>query len=290
MYAAYCQDYEKKYQTKMNIVEFLKMVASDIYTMRLSRIDLTADSKDYPNPRDPNGQLAPDTLYRQLLNCNYVIKNYKDRKTIRTFSALNKGGAFETFYAGSRKSKTDGYLRCYDKKQEQIATYGFQYDEAVQCKSWVRFEAVFKGTYAHQITEQLQQICTEDELIQLIAKHISDRYRFFDIATGDALEITDDLVGIALGSAVGALSCPSNRDNIIQQSIQYLKKNSGLFAIFYKVETVWGSAGAWKLFQYLREVYQKEYKPTADEKPEFKTWHKKHYAELRRQRLEDNFM
>jgi len=289
-YAAYRQDFQEKYQAKMNIVEFLKMVDSDIYVTRLSRIDLTADYKDYPNPRDPNGQLDPDTLYRQLINGNYVIKNQNGKKTLRTLSALHKNGVYETFYAGSRKGKTDGFLRCYDKKTEQIVTKGFRYDEAIQCKSWVRFEAVFKGTYAHQITEQLKQISTEDELTKLIAKHISDKYQLVDVATGDTLDITEDLAQIALGSGAGTLISPSNRDNTIRQSIQYLKKNSGLFAVFFKVSEVWGAQGERKLFSHLREIYQSEYKPTAGEKPEMKDWYAKHYRELRGQRLEDNFM
>lgn len=288
-YAAYCQDYEKKYQEKMNIVVFLKQIESDIYTMRLSRIDLTADYKDYPNPRNPTRQLDPNTLYEQMKRGNYIIKNHKDKKVIRTYSALDKNGAYETFYAGSRKGKTDGFLRCYDKKQEQIETCGYRYDEAIKCESWVRFEAVFKGTYAHQITEQLRKISTEDELKQLIARDISDKYRLFDISTGDWLEITNDLVGLAAGTAAGGLSCSGARDNTIKQSIEYLKKNSGLYMIFYKVNIVWGAGGEEKLLKHLKEVYEREYKPTADKKSEIKNWRKKHWKELMGTRLEDNF-
>lgn len=288
-YAAYRQNFEQKYHAKMNIVEFLKMIRSDLYKMRLSRIDLTADYKDYPNPRDPSKQLDPNTLYCQLKKANYVIKNHKDKKTIRTYSALDKNGAYETFYVGSRKGKTDGFLRCYDKKQEQITTNGFRYDEAVNCESWVRFEAVFKGTYAHQITEQLQQINTEDELKRLIAKDISDKYRFFDMATGDVLKITDDLVGLAAGTAAGALSYPGTRDNTIRQSIKYLKNNSGLYMIFYKVYIVWGTEGEEALLKHLKEIYERKYKPTADEKAEIRHWRKKHWKELMGTQLEENF-
>lgn len=62
-WATYRQDYEAKYQSKMNVVEFLKMVQSDRYDMRLSRIDLTADYIDYPNPLTPNTELDPDDLF-----------------------------------------------------------------------------------------------------------------------------------------------------------------------------------------------------------------------------------
>lgn len=289
-YAAYREDYEKKYNEKMNIVAFLKMIQSDKYVMRLSRIDLTADYIDYPNPRDSNAPLDPNTLYRQLIKGDYTIKNYKGKKTIRTYSAVDKNGAYETFYAGTRKGKTDGFLRCYDKKREQLDTTGYRYDEAVKCESWVRCEAVYKGVYAHQITEQLQQISTEDELKQLIAKHISDKYRFYDVVEDDYLQITEDLTGIALGSNLGALSCPGTRDNTIRQSIRYLKKDSGLFAIFYKVYEIWGLDGEWELFLHLREVYKKEYKPEAEDKPEIQSWVKKHRAELKKQQLKDNFI
>lgn len=288
-YAAYCRDYEKKYQAKMNIVVFLKQIESDIYTMRLSRIDLTADYKDYPNPRNPARQLDPNTLYEQIKSGNYIIRNHKDKKVIRTYSALDKNGAYETFYAGSRKGKTDGFLRCYDKKQEQIETSGYRYDEAIQCESWVRFEAVFKGTYAHQITKQLKGISTEDELKQLIAMDISDKYRFYDMTTAHELEITEDLVGLATGRDEGKLSCSGARDNTIRQSIEYLKKNSGLYMIFYKVNIVWGKKGEEALMEHLKAVYENDYKPEAEKKAEIRNWRKKHRRELMGTRLEDNF-
>lgn len=288
-WAAYCQDYEVKFGQKMNAAVFLRAIKSDIYAMRLSRIDLTADYKDYPNPLAPNMPLDTDTLYCQLIKGQYVIKNYQNKQLIRTYSALDKNGAYETFYAGSRKGKTDGFLRCYDKRQEQIDTTGYRYDEAIQCKSWIRFEAVYKGIYAHQISDQLQQINTEDELKRLIAKHISDKYQFFDVATDGALQITEDLAGIALGSNVGALSYPSSRDNEIRQSIRYLKENSGLFAIFYKVFDVWGFDGEKELYDYLKKEYRTNYWPAAGHKPEMKNWHEKHYKELKKQRLKDNF-
>lgn len=289
-WVVYRQDYETKYNTKMNVAVFLQMVKSDIYTMRLSRIDLTADYKNYPNPLAPNTHLNPNTLYGQLIKGRYVIKNSKNKQVIRTLSALDKDGTYETFYAGSRKGKTDGFLRCYDKRQEQIDTTGYRYDEAIQCESWVRFEAVYKGIYAHQITEGLQQVSTEDELKQLIAKYISDKYQFYDTATGDALQITEDLAGMALGSKVGELSCPSSRDNTIRQSVRYLKENSGLFAIFYKVYDVWGFDGEWELYLHLREEYRTKYRAEAEKKPEMINWHKKHHAELKKQKLKDNFI
>lgn len=125
-YAVYRQEFECKYHEKINVSAFLKMVQSDIYFMRLSRIDLTADYKDYPSPRDSKALLLPNDIYEQLKRNNYIIRNHREKNTIRTISALDKNGAYETFYAGSRKGKTDGFLRCYDKRQEQIDTIGYR--------------------------------------------------------------------------------------------------------------------------------------------------------------------
>lgn len=152
----------------------------------------------------------------------------------------------------------------------------------------MRFEAVFKGTYAHQITEQLQQINSEDELKRLIAKDISDKYRFFDSDAGDVLKITDDLVGLAAGTVAGTLSYPGTRDNTLKQSISYLRNNSGLYMIFYKVYSVWGTEGEEKLLKHLKVIYEREYKPTAYKKAEIRHWWKKHGEELRRQQVEDD--
>ena len=70
-------------------------------------------------------------------------------------SAIDKDGAYETFYVGSRVGKSNGFLRVYTKKQEQIQAIGYRYDEALQHESWVRFEACFLHDYAHQLSEQL---------------------------------------------------------------------------------------------------------------------------------------
>jgi len=289
-YAEYKQKFFEKYQRKINVADFLKMIQSTIYTTRLSRIDLTADYFDYPSPFDKFSYLNPHTIYEAILNGQFVIRNCNDRKTIKTFSALDKDGVYETFYAGTRKGKTNGFLRCYDKRNEQIATHGFRYNDAMACESWVRFEAVFKGIYAHQISEQLlNDVNSEADLKKLIAKHISDKYRFFDIPKDDATEFTDDLVGIATGTNIGSLASPSARDNALKQSISYLRNGSGLFAVFYKVYAIWGADGERKLLKHLIQVYEKEYKKEVLDKPDIWIWLSKHRQELETQKPEDSF-
>lgn len=288
-YTAYKQEYFNRYQTSINISSLLKMVQSCIYTMRLSRIDLTADYKNYPHLFNPLDYLHPHAIYSAIMDGHIVILNCNDKNTIKSYSALDKDGAYETFYAGTRKGKTNGFLRCYDKRNEQIQSHGFRYDEAVACESWVRFEAVFKGIYAHQITEQLFDINTDLELQQLIAKHITDKYRFFDRAKDDVTDFTDDLLKISMGAQIAALAAPSARDNSLRQSISYLKDGSGLYSIFYKVYAIWGVDGERKLLKHLIKVYQDEYKKEVLEKPDIGIWLKKHTEELKNQKLEDSF-
>lgn len=114
--------------------------------------------------------------YTKIRAC-YKIKNREGKSTIKTFSALFKNDACETFYAGSKKGKTDGLLRCYGKKEEQLQSHGFRFQEAEDCESWVRFEAVYRHNYAHQITNQLLEksdtgnyiVQTDAELQKMIA-------------------------------------------------------------------------------------------------------------------------
>ena len=162
-YASYTEAYMAQFQVEMNIADFLHMVQDDVYTTRLSRIDLTADYFDYLDELFPNRPLCPDAIYERLKDGSYTVKNWKDRQSVRNMSAIDKDGAYETVYIGSRKGKTNGYLRIYDKKQEQVQTMGYRYDEALQHQSWVRFEASFLHDYAYQITSELLRSSTEKQ-------------------------------------------------------------------------------------------------------------------------------
>lgn len=296
-YASYKQAYKEKYQAELNIATFLRMVQSDKYTTRLSRIDLTADYFDYPDPVISGKYLAPDSIYNRLLDGIYKIKNHKEKSTIKTFSAIHKDGAYETFYAGTKKGKTDGFLRCYDKKEEQIQTHGFRFQEAEKYKSWVRFETVFQHNYAHQISDQLLKksangnyiIQTEADLQRAIAKHIVDKYCFYDMEKDEPETFSEDLAAIAAGAQVDALSRPNARDNSLQQSINYLRTNSGLFSTFYKVYVIWGVTGEKKLLEHLEEQYAKFRDKEAPEKPDIQNWLWKHYSSLYNTNLEDSF-
>jgi len=292
-YAVYKQEFVQRYQADMNIAAFLQMVQDDLYMTRLSRIDLTADYKNYPDPLNSYAPLSPDSIYTRLKDGSYIVKNWRDRQAVRTMSGIDKDGAYETFYVGARTNKSNGYLRCYNKKLEQIQTNGFRYDEAIQCDSWVRFEAVFLHSYAHQITDQLFKTATVQELKRLIAKYISDRYQFYDTATEEVTEFTDDLIGIATGAKAATLTMESPRDNDLRQSIEHLRKGSGLYATLYKAFLVWGSGADRRLLEYLYRDYTKDYKrkllagKDRYRGKEMRIWFQKHYAETVKYTLED---
>ena len=176
-------------------------------------------------------------------------------------SGLDKNGAYETFYIGSRAGKTNGFLRVYNKKQEQIQTMGYRYDEALQYKGWVRFESSFLHDYAHQMTEQLLSgYMTLQDLQQWIAKHISDRYRFVDTSTNEVTAFTDDLIGISVGTNAAALIAPSPRDNTFRQSLEHLRVGSGLYPALYKAFSMWGDGADRQLIEYLYDDYVYDFK------------------------------
>ena len=290
-YAIYKEAYKEQYQANLDIAVFLDMVQDDVYTTRLSRIDLTADYFDYPDELLPDRQLSPDLIYERLKDGSYVVKNRNDRQSVRNMSALDREGRYETVYIGSRKGKTNGFLRVYDKKQEQIQTMGYRYDEALQYESWVRFEASFLHDAAHQLTEQLlSEGMTAQDLQRWIARHITDKYRFVHSETGEATEFTADLLGVVAGSSVAALSTPSPRDNALRQSINYLRDNSGLYSTLYKALCVWENDADKQLMDFLWKDYER-YKDalTMGKEPyklrEIEGWLKRHAAETKKHPL-----
>lgn len=282
--AVYMTEYEKQYQERITVSDFLKMIQSDIYSTRLSRIDMTADYKNY------GYDLYPNTVYEKLKNNDYAIVNYELKHRRLKLSALERDCTVETFYAGARTENTNSFLRCYDKKKEQIEKHGFRMDEAKNCTSWTRFEVSFRGKYAHQITESLlKEIHTPLEMQQFIAQKIAEKFLFFDIASDDITSFSDDLLGAIGNNQFSYLRKETPRDNALRQSISHLLCGSGLFPTLFKVCQIWGQDAEKELLQYLYEVYQNRYKPDAINDKELRIWLKKHMASLQKQKLQDSF-
>ena len=169
----------------MNIKRFLESIKSDAYNFRLSRVDFAVDYQ--------NWGFAVDDIYQNLKAHNLEIRDYNGRKNTSIITAHEVNGVADTFYVGSKKTGTRLFLRVYDKRTEQLEKRGFRMEEALYTTSWVRFEAVFKGKYAHQLTDIIMQT-EEEKLSHLIADKVSEKFRFYDLQSEKLLDFSRALL------------------------------------------------------------------------------------------------
>lgn len=279
--ATYIYQYIQIYDKQITVIDILKNLQDDNYIARLSRIDFTADYKNF------GGELSPDTIYQNLLSERYIIQNYMERKTPKKTSAVSKNGKVTTFYAGSRGKNVYSFLRCYDKRLEQIETNGFRLDEALACKSWTRFEICYRGKYAHQITDDLLSLNSSNKLQKYIAQKITEKYRFYDASKNCLTVFSKQLIDIMEDTEFSYLRSENPRDNELRKSILHLINGSGLFPTIYKAYSVWNEEGEEKLFDYLYNYYHTIYKPNAAKNKELMLWIKKHKTELERDTIDN---
>lgn len=281
-WATYQKAYLECYNQKINISVFLKMVESPIYQYRLSRIDFTADYKNY-------GYLSPNYIYDKLLDKQYHIEDCKKRTAKRKLSAVQNDMITETFYVGSRKENSQLLLRVYDKKKEQTRNNGFRLEEALNCEDWTRFEASYRGNYAHQITEQLQNISDEVALSQFIASKICDKYRFVDTSTGEYTDFTKDLLFILGNSNYSALRSENPKNNNLTKSIAHIIKGSGLYPLLYKIGQIWNKETETEFLEIIYQIYETYYKKEMERNIQLNNWIKKNYSSLSKQTLRSCF-
>lgn len=296
-YYEYKIAYFDKYNEQMNIIKFLKLIESDLYDLRISRIDLTADFFDMPDFVHKNDYLHPDSIYNYLIKHQMRVVDHNDRENIRKISGINKDGVYETIYLGSKKGKSRGFMRIYDKRNEQIENHSFRLEEALACESWVRFEACYKGIYAHQIGEMLLDkilVQTDEELIAFIAGKICDKY-IFKFADDSIVNFSEIMLDIASGEEYDALKCESPRDNSLEQSLKYIVKNSGLCMTLAKILYVYAGKDAIDAtFSWIRAMFEeyfleKESRKSEAGNSELDKWMEKHKETTKKQPLEDIF-
>lgn len=279
--ATYIYQYKQTYDEQITVVDILKNLQSDNCIARLSRIDFIADYKNFDE------KLSPDTIYNNLLSGRYIIQNYNGRKSSKKTSAISKNGKVSTFYAGSRGKNVYSFLRCYDKRLEQIEGNGFRLDEALACKSWTRFEICYRGKYAHQITDDLLSLNNTNQLQKYIAQKITEKYRFYDAYKDCLTDFSEQLIEVMDDTEFSYLRSESPRDNELRKSIMHLLNGSGLFPAIYKAYSVWHEEGEEKLFDYLYNYYHTIYKPNAAKNKELILWIKKHKKELAGHPIDD---
>ncbi|MED0866763.1 replication initiation factor domain-containing protein [Bacillus safensis] len=118
------------------------------------------------------------TIYNQLSKKNQIVKTITGRRNYSVLSAITKNNITSTFYLDSKGKNIKALLRVYNKKKEQVETMGVRYDEAIHYDDWVRFEAVYKGAYAHDLSDRLKGINNDTELKDLLVSALTDRYQF----------------------------------------------------------------------------------------------------------------
>lgn len=269
---AYREIYEGKYDDVINIYQFLHEASDSMYSLRLSRIDFYADYINY--------DLTVHNLYSDLTKepQSIVLKDKNGRSNYTQLSALEKNLQVQTFYVGSKLGNSNSMLRVYDKKLEQSERFGFRLDEAKSYDTWVRFEVVFKNTFAHQLTDILREKINNDEDLQsLIAGKILEKFTLYEINTSEVFYLSKDLNKVKNNDFV-ALKSPSTKDNDLNKSINYLTTLSGLNTTVYKIEQIWGEDTISDFFDYLLDNYKKTYNPNDN----VLSWLRKHESEMKK--------
>ncbi len=281
-WALYQSAYKLIYSNSILLSDFLKqIVINNNYIVRLTRIDLTADYFNYP--------LNLSILYNQIVNKDILIQNSSGRCTVKNISFFGKNEKVETIYIGSRASNSKGFLRIYDKRKEQLSTNGFRIKEAIECENWVRFEAVFKGKYAHIISDfMINSPINQSNLISFIAQLITEKYRLYENKVNDYLFCTKELLEISNGNKNGLLRCESPRDTSLTQNISHIRCGSGLYPTLFKIENLYGNEKVTSFISYLFTDYKSGSWKTKSMIKELNLWLEKH-NDLKNITLEDNY-
>ncbi|PKY90578.1 hypothetical protein CYJ57_01575 [Falseniella ignava] len=254
--------YLNRFEQEIHVFQFVQNIqCEDLYTVRLSRFDLAIDYLNF--------DIEVDSLYKDLTSEPklMVIKNINNRINNSVISGMVANNVSNTMYIGSRKRNVNILLRVYDKKIEQIETNGYFLKEALAYQSWIRFEVVFKGKYAHQITDSLMDI-TKFELYQnYLINLFLEKYQFYQVNNDELiLHPISDILFKALKSETldQTLYSPRPINNDLVSSLLYIIKGSGLFPILYKVEQIWGDDQIELLFEFIYYIYKSRFNPNND--------------------------
>ena len=113
------------------------------------------------------------------------------------------------------------------------------------------------GKYAHQLTKMLQNLHRDEELAELIANVLYQKYRFMTvdngITTGDT-EYTAKLLDTIRDKRY-ELKPATNKNFDLARSILYLCENSGLLATLFKIKMIWGDAGVQEIIKFFQREF-----------------------------------
>lgn len=252
-------------KTGQEAYEFLQNVKSDAYTMRLSRIDFDIDFIDE--------KFTVNALYEQLKSkkVEVYLQKHQQNKVIFSkkqlhFRGFMKNGKMETIYLNSPRSSVN--CRIYNKQLEEIELRKPNMNYALMHK-WIRFEAVFKNDYAHNLTKQLLAINSKDELSDLILDSWIQKF-YFKKVSGETAIYTKKMID-AKKDGDFVLIGQVQRDNDLAKRFDYLLLNSGTISTLYKIKMLWGSSALEYATKYIN-TYVEDWK----ENEGCALWLKKH--------------
>ena len=258
----YRQNYKKRTNQEIDISDILQLLENKHWAVHLSRIDFVADYLNY--------NLNVNDLYQKVKNQDIIVRNQNKIRQNFNLEALEKNSIVSTFYIGSRRKNVSTFLRIYDKKTEQFEKNGLKLHIAKDLDNWIRFEVVFKKDYARQISEIMKKINSKDELHELIANKILEKFCFIDSSTYELTVFSHDL--LKLENNFPSLISRNSRNNALSASIMYHLKNSGLLPLFFKIQYIWGKEALTQFLVTLVNYFEIYYSPNRD----ILTWLNKH--------------
>src|SRR5699024_10786121 len=135
--------------------------------------------------------------------------------------------------------------------------------EAKLVDDWIRFEAEFRGTYAHQLTEAIRNCKTDEDLKNIMINSMLSRYSLYYTKSNKPY-LTTKMMMELLDRDNFQFTSPSPRLNKLQQSLDYLTESSGLFPVLWKVDQIWGNDTSNELIQFLINSYKEKFEPNDD--------------------------
>lgn len=223
------------------------------WKVNFSRIDFAVDFIDEG--------IEVGVLRKQLESGELHFEFSTGRVNPSILSYYSKDDVVDTLYVGAKKKNVTSLLRIYNKRKEQLQSYGTQLEKARKCTTWVRVENEIKGSYAHAITEELLNIHDNNALIQLISRCINNKYSLF-YEDGKKHFITEILDDASAGSSY-YFSDKHYKDLSLQKSLEYLTFHSGLMTFLYKVGKI-DATVLDELWQYWLDYLITAYQPNDD--------------------------
>lgn len=262
-FSAQALDYYTEHRN-IKLYKMLHITTDDMYTARLSRIDLTADYMDE--------DIDVTEIYHSLIDRKVDIYDKfpgpsPDRPIYRRrnlkYSGFCVRDEIPTIYIGS--SQSNAQARIYDKRREQIERKGSKLSKALASKNWTRFEIVLRDEYAHQMTDALSLIYTDNAYANLIASVIVQKFRFMIIENGLPDHETDytQMLIDCIANDDFKLRTSSTKNYDLSRNIEYLYYGSGIMQTLYKVQEIWGRDAAWELLAHTLDLLD-DYEPNDD--------------------------